>query len=131
MPTHNDHLTNKLFIAGIVSVSGAFFATQTARCQQFGFQMKMSKDYSKLIDLCAETMGVNKKSKNYKDHRGHEVALLLIRSENELLNQVIPFMDTYLVGPKLKSYNRWKKLFHKFLARKTTYPQNPGAVNNS
>lgn len=131
MPTPNDHLTNIFFIAGIISVSGAFFATQTARSQQFGFQMKMSKDFSKLIDLCSSTMGLTKKSKNYKDRRGHEVALLLIRSENELLNQVIPFMDTYLVGPKLKSYNRWKKLFHKFLSRKTSYPQKIGTVHNS
>ncbi len=95
------------FIAGIISVSGSFLHTKTARVEQFGFQIKTPKENFALLEMIRLRLGLKGSVKIYSAD-GSEYALLITRSKKELLNKIIPFVEHKLLGIKLNQYLNWK-----------------------
>lgn len=102
------HETNE-FVAGILSVAATFFHNSTARTENFGFQVKLSKDNAGLLLMIRAAIPI-KNNIHYFTEAGTTYALLNTRSKKTLLNNVIPFMDQYLQGPKLVGYLKWRDL---------------------
>lgn len=96
------------FVAGLAALSATFFQTRSARYEQFGFQMKLSRENFELLELVRHVIGIKTKVNLYAEG-STTYALLNTRSKKILLTRVIPFMDQYLRGPKLKNYLLWKE----------------------
>lgn len=103
-----DTLNQLGFVAGLAALSATFFQTRTARYNQFGFQMKMSRENFELLEVVRRVIGISTKVNLYTEG-ATTYALLNTRSKKILLTRVIPFMDQYLRGPKLKNYLLWKE----------------------
>ncbi len=96
------------FAAGIVSISATFIHIDSARIEQFGFQIKLSQENYELIKLVRDCIGLKNSIRIFKEGVT-SYALLNTRSRKLLLTKVIPFMDEHLRGPKLMNYLQWKQ----------------------
>lgn len=105
--SHKDRVLSTDFIAGVVSVCGTFFHTQSARTNQFGFQIKMSDDNYELVRMVRDAIGISNPIHIYKEGNSR-YALLITRSQKTLFNNVIPFVDERIFGQKLPIYLQWK-----------------------
>ncbi|MCX6780885.1 MAG: hypothetical protein NT003_02080 [Candidatus Magasanikbacteria bacterium] len=95
------------FVAGIISVSGTFIHIHTPRVEQFGFQIKMPRENQELLKLVGKALGIPNKVAVYNESNTH-FAVLITRSRKTLVNKIIPFLDSRLLGIKLKHYLQWK-----------------------
>lgn len=100
--------TSMDFAAGILSLSATFIHINSARVEQFGFQIKLSKENAELIRIVQACIGLKNRIRFFKEGET-SYALLNTRSRKQLVGKVIPFMDEYLRGPKLLPYLQWKK----------------------
>ncbi len=102
------------FVAGIISISATFIHINSSRIEQFGFQIKLSKENFEILNSIRTNLGIETPVRTFKENKvGY--ALLITRSRKTLLTKIIPFMDEYLFGPKLVSYLQWKKDLLKFV----------------
>ncbi len=100
--------TSTEFAAGIVSLSATFIHIDSARVEQFGFQIKLSQENYELIKIVRDCIGIKNPIRFFKEG-STTYALLNTRSRKLLLRKVIPFMDERLRGPKLLPYLQWKQ----------------------
>lgn len=100
--------TSVAFAAGIVSLSATFIHINSARIEQFGFQIKLSSENYELIKLVRDCIGITNPIRIFKEG-ATRYALLNTRSRKLLINKIIPFMDENLSGPKLLPYLQWKQ----------------------
>ncbi len=96
------------FVAGIISTSGTFFHTHTARVEQFGFQIKMRHENYELLRMIRDVLGITNHIHIYREGNTR-YAILLTRSKKTLTEKIIPFVDERIYGQKLKDYLQWKK----------------------
>lgn len=105
---HKKTLDSPEFVAGILSLTATFFHNHSARTENFGFQVKLSKENIGLMRLVRRTMSIENKIHLFTES-GTTYALLNTRSKKTLIDCVIPFMDQYLCGPKLITYLKWRE----------------------
>ena len=100
------------FIAGYISGEGSFYISQpksTLGQMQCGFTLKVHADDQELVE--AVWLALGKAGRIYPpDVKRAATVTLMIRSQNELVNAVIPFFDQYpLRGKKRDHYDLWKQ----------------------
>ena len=96
------------FVAGILSVTATFFHNSSARTENFGFQVKLSVENTELLRLIRKRLQIKNNVLVFTE-AGTTYALLNTRSKKTLTDHVIPFMDHYLIGPKLVNYLNWRR----------------------
>jgi len=96
------------FAAGILSVAATFFHNSSARTENFGFQVKLSAENLELLRLIRKQLCINNNVLTFTE-AGTTYVLLNTRSKRTLVENVIPFMDHYLFGPKLVNYLVWRE----------------------
>jgi hypothetical protein len=106
MPTKN--ITSPEFVAGVLSLSATFFHNNSARTENFGFQVKLAHENRQLLEYIREVVSIKNDIHTFVEG-GTKYVLLNTRSKKTLVNYVIPFMDIYLQGPKLVSYQTWRQ----------------------
>ncbi len=118
------------FIAGFVSGEGSFFvslqrntAYRTNTQVVCGFSIKVRADDRELIDLIWQAFDfvgnvheISAERYQYAYdatvHR-NDAVMFIVRKRRELLDQIIPFFDTYpLRGRKRENYELWKQVVY-------------------
>jgi hypothetical protein len=110
------------FVAGYVSGEGSFYisAPKTPAGQlQCGFSLRVRDDDQELVEEVQRALGgagriYLTEAKRYQYERDavkrNNFITLMIRSQHELVNHVIPFFDQYpLRGKKQVNYELWKQ----------------------
>ena len=95
------------FVAGMLSVTATFFHNNSARTENFGFQVKLSAENMELLRMIRDQLHIKNKVLRFTE-AGTTYVLLNTRSKKILIDSVVPFMDHYLFGPKLVTYLKWR-----------------------
>lgn len=107
-------ITNSLspdFVAGVVSTCGTFFHIQTARIDQFGFQIKLPATNRELLELIRQALGLRSPVRIFQTNET-KYALLITRSKKELKAKVVPYLEDRMSGQKLLQFLKWKNMLN-------------------
>lgn len=96
------------FVAGILSTTATFFHNSSARTENFGFQVKLSQENLELLKIVRRTIPIKNQISTFREASTTYV-MLNTRSRKTLINNVVPFMDQYLYGPKIIGYLHWRQ----------------------
>lgn len=96
------------FIAGVISIEGAFMWIKQNEKVIPVFQLKMRADEQKLFELIKSKLKLKETVYQY-NHQNRHYVLMLIRSRASLSNIIIPLLDKRLRGSKKAQFETWKE----------------------
>lgn len=110
MYTESNALPTIDFIAGLISVEGAFMWVKQNNTEIPVFQLKMHKSERSLVELVRDGLGLSEKVHAYH-HNERDYVLLLVRSKKSIEDIIIPALTGRLLGTRAAQFYLWKEKY--------------------